>query len=77
MVLGQGALLAGVGVLVGLGLALGMTRLMSALLFGVDAHDPLTYGIVSLSLFGVAMAASWIPARRAARVDPVSALRGE
>lgn len=77
LVLRQGMLLAGGGVVVGLIAALGLTRLMSALLYGVDPVDPLTYGAVSVALTSIAMLASYLPARRAARVDPVEALRWE
>jgi len=73
----QGLLLAGIGAALGLAAAAGLTRLMSSLLFGVTALDPLTYAAVSVLLLVVAILASYIPARRAASVDPVSALRAE
>jgi len=75
LVLRQGAQLAGAGLLVGLGAALGLTRLMSALLFGVSPADPVTYAAAALALTGVVMLASYVPARRAARVDPIETLR--
>jgi len=56
---------------------MGLTRLMAALLFGISAMDPLTYGAVSLILGAVAVLASYLPARRASNVDPVEALRWE
>jgi predicted permease len=61
----------------GLGASVGLTRLMSALLFGVDPVDPVTYGAVSVGLAGIALLASYLPARRAASVDPIEALRWE
>ena len=73
----QGVLLAGAGVAVGLATAAGLTRLMSSLLFGVTALDPLTYTIVSALLLIVATLASYFPARRAMEIDPIKALRGE
>lgn len=75
MVLGQGLVLAGAGVGVGLVMAFGLTRLMSALLFGVSPADPATFGTVAAGLLGVALLASYLPARRAAKVDPMAALR--
>jgi predicted permease len=77
MVLGSGARMALVGVGIGVVIALALTRGMSSLLFGVTAHDPLTFALVAVLLFAVALAACWIPARRATRVDPMVALRYE
>jgi predicted permease len=77
MVLRQGLVLAALGVAVGGGSAVGATRLMQAILFGVSPVDPLTYGLVAAGLLGVALLATWLPARRAARVDPMVALRAE
>ena len=57
--------------------SLGLTRFLSRYLFEVKATDPLTFGAVSLLLLGVALLASWLPARRAAKVDPLVALRTE
>jgi predicted permease len=75
MVLREGLLLTAAGVVVGIGAAVGLTRLMSALLFGVSAADPVTYATVAAALTAVAMLATWLPARRATRVDPIEALR--
>jgi len=77
MVLQQGAITALVGVSIGILAALGMTRLMASLLFGVTAHDPLTFALVAALLLAVALLACYIPARRAMRVDPMVALRYE
>jgi putative ABC transport system permease protein len=77
MVIGQGMRLALLGVGLGLGAALALTQLMKRLLFGVAAADPLTYGAIALLLTLVALLACWIPARRAAKVDPIIALRCE
>ncbi len=72
-----GLVMTGAGVALGIVGAAGLTRLMSTLLFGVSALDPVTYVVVALGLGGVALLASYLPARRAARVDPVVALRGD
>jgi predicted permease len=77
MVIGHGAKMALVGVAIGVGFALLLTRLMANQLFGVSAHDPLTFAGVAMLLILVAVAACYIPARRAMRVDPVVALRHE
>jgi putative ABC transport system permease protein len=73
----QGLLLAGIGAVIGLGAAAGLTRLMSSLLFGVAALDPLTYAGVAAILVVAAAVASYLPARRATRIDPLEALRAE
>jgi ABC-type antimicrobial peptide transport system permease subunit len=77
LVLGQGAKMAGIGVGLGMAFALGLTRLMSSQIFGVTAHDPLTFAGVAFVLIAVALAACYVPARRAMRVDPIVALRYE
>jgi predicted permease len=77
LILRQGATMALVGVALGIVLALGLTRLMSAQLFGVTAHDPLTFAAVGLVLVVVALVACCLPARRAASVDPIVALHAE
>ncbi len=77
LVVRQGATPAAVGLLVGLGVALLLTRVLSKLLFGIGPRDPLSFAAVSVVLLGVAVAASYIPARRAARIDPAGALRAD
>jgi ABC-type antimicrobial peptide transport system permease subunit len=77
LVLGQGAWLALFGIIAGVLAALGLTRLMSSMLFGVSAYDAMTFGGVAILLTLVALGACWIPARRAMRVDPMVALRHE
>jgi ABC-type antimicrobial peptide transport system permease subunit len=77
MVLGQGARLIVFGIAAGLVAALALTRLMTALLFGVSPADPLTFFCVAVLLMVVALLACAVPARRATRVDPMLALRYE
>jgi predicted permease len=77
MVLRRGAKLALVGVAIGISAALALTRLMTNLLFGVTAHDPITFAAVAALLIVVAVLACYIPARRAMLVDPIVALRYE
>jgi predicted permease len=77
MILGEGAQMALIGVGVGLAAALGLTRLMAKMLFGVSSYDPLTFGGVAAVLVLVALAACYRPARRATRIDPAISLRYE
>jgi putative ABC transport system permease protein len=77
LIVGHGTLLTLVGVVIGLGAAYGLTRLMSSLLHGVGATDPSTFAGVAMLLMLVAFIACYLPARRATRIDPVVALRYE
>jgi putative ABC transport system permease protein len=78
MVIGQGLRLAGLGVVIGLLVALWLTQLMNAYLFGVRSTDPFVYGAaISVLLLSVALTACYVPARRATRVDPMIALRDQ
>ena len=75
LTIGQGLILALIGVALGLSVALALTRSLKSLLFGVSATDPLTYVIVSVLLIFVALLACYIPARRATKINPMTALR--
>ena len=77
LVLGEGARMAAIGVVIGVGASLAVTRLLSSLLFGITATDPATFAGVAVLLALVTLAASYIPAHRAMGVDPMTALRHE
>jgi len=77
LMLGEGMKMAMIGVVVGIVAAAGLTRLMSQLIYGVSAADPVTFAAVIIILTAVAFAACYVPARRAMRVDPIIALRSE
>lgn len=77
MVLRQGLLTVGLAIVIGVGIAVGATRLLETQLYGVQRIDPLTFSIVPLSLAFIALLACYLPARRASRVDPVVALRSD
>jgi ABC-type antimicrobial peptide transport system permease subunit len=77
MLVGRGMLLAGIGLVIGLVGSVFIARLLSSLIFGVSANDWATFGAVLAAMTAVALAASYIPARRAARLDPTIALRHE
>jgi ABC-type antimicrobial peptide transport system permease subunit len=77
MILGEGAAMALVGLLIGGVAAMPLSELLKGLLFGVEPVDVPTIGFSAALLVGVALVASWIPARRATGVDPITALRSE
>ena len=77
LIIGQGAALVLIGTVIGLMASFALTRLMKGLLFDVSATDPLTFALVTLLLAGVALAALYVPARRATEIDPVIALRDQ
>jgi ABC-type antimicrobial peptide transport system permease subunit len=76
-VIGEGIGLVSVGAIIGLAGALAATRVLRTFLFDLTSSDPVTYVAIIVLLGGAAIVASWIPARRASRVDPVVALRAE
>jgi putative ABC transport system permease protein len=77
LILGQGLIVAAIGIVLGLGASVALTRVVSSYLVGVSATDPVTFGGVPLVLLGVSAVASYLPARRATTIDPVRALREE
>jgi putative ABC transport system permease protein len=77
LVVGQGLLLLAVGSIIGVTIALASARVLRAYLFGVTSTDPITFAAVAILLGAVSLVACWLPARRAARVDPMAALRHE
>ncbi len=77
LVVGRALALTGIGVGVGLAVAVGATRFIESMLFEVSPFDVATFGTVAIGLAAVAAVAAFVPARRAARLDPVTALRGE
>jgi putative ABC transport system permease protein len=77
LVIGKAAILGALGVGLGCAAALALTRLLTGMLYGVEATDPATFSTVAVVLFAVAIAASAAPARRAMRVSPITTLRCE
>ena len=76
-VIGRGMFPVAIGIVVGLGGAFGLSRFMRGMLFGIESSDPMTYVIVALLLAAAAVGSCYLPARRAVRIDPVTALREE
>jgi putative ABC transport system permease protein len=77
MVIWRGMRLTMIGVAIGLAAAIALTRVMKSLLFNVSATDPATFALIALLLIAVALIASYIPARRATKVDPLQSIRSE
>jgi len=77
MILGEGLVMSIAGITVGLGASAAATQVLTKLLFGITPGDPVTFVAVSLALVAVALAASYLPARRAAKADPLVAMRGD
>ena len=77
MILRRAAWLTGAGVCTGLVLAFGLAHGVANLLFDVSPDDPVVFGTITLAIIGIALLASWLPARRAAQIDPMAALHSE
>jgi ABC-type antimicrobial peptide transport system permease subunit len=77
MVIRHGMSLAGLGILIGLAGALALSRLITTMLFGVYPNDPVSFAAIAALLAAIAFLATWLPARRATRIDPLAALRHE
>jgi hypothetical protein len=77
MIVAQGAKVIALGIVIGMGVALASTRALGSLLFGVAALDPATFLAMSAAMVGIGLLASYIPARRASRVDPMESMRGD
>jgi len=77
LVIGQGMRLSGAGIGIGIVAAFALTRVMRSMLVGVAPTDPVTFGAVALLFGAIAVTACWLPARRAAGLDPITALRDE
>jgi putative ABC transport system permease protein len=77
LVIGQGLRMSAIGIGIGLVIAIATTRVMSSMLVDVRPTDPITFVVMALLFLGIAAAACWLPARRAARMDPNAALRQE
>jgi len=75
MVVRQGLILGAIGVVVGTAVSYAASRFVGTLMFGITAHDPKTFAVVAATLTAVAVVASYVPARRATRIDPLEALR--
>ncbi len=76
-VMGEGVVLIAIGLALGVPSALWASRFAASFLYGLSATDPVTYLVIAVVLAGIALSATWMPARRAARVDPMVALRHE
>jgi putative ABC transport system permease protein len=77
MIIGEGARIAAFGLLIGLALAVGAGKFAGRFLYGVSGFDPVTFTLIPVALAAVALLACWLPARRATRVNPMTALRCE
>jgi len=77
MIVRHGGVVALVGIVLGVAAALAGSRFIESLLYGVSSHDPVVFASAAVALLGVALLACWLPARRAAAVDPLVALRAE